>query len=370
MTKLLILHCGHPKTGTSSLQRFLAENTENLAEKGILYPVLKRRAVVDPAPWGEFQHGPVFEVLSKKGRAGPNSRLSELMSAIKEKEHDVLVLSSESLFRPLFYTQQKIIPEYFSSLGYRIVTVSYLRDQTDRLNSAYTQQSKTGRPVGTIDTFLSHQLSKASNMDGAGNSTYDYTRLLQKEHLSWGEQVWRPFSADVKSSGIEADFLGTIAPFCSSAGVPLPVEFRPTPRANDGDGTVLVATARSLGEIVAMRFKGLKPNDRDRRRASSQVFRTASKVVSGIVEKDPKYQGLTPSRRARIVDRFSAGNETVAAQLWGRPWEEIFPRPADETLVCNDLSETENRALKDLFQTALPIARSRFQAALANLENR
>lgn len=42
--KKLILHIGRPKTGTSSIQHFLAANAEALAAEGAVYPRAGRRA--------------------------------------------------------------------------------------------------------------------------------------------------------------------------------------------------------------------------------------------------------------------------------------------------------------------------------------
>ena len=64
--KLCILHCGHPKTGTSSLQRYLAANADNLAEHGILYPIIQRPPDRPPAmPWAGFQNGAALKALAR-----------------------------------------------------------------------------------------------------------------------------------------------------------------------------------------------------------------------------------------------------------------------------------------------------------------
>ena len=368
MSRLLILHCGHPKTGSSSLQRFLAENSHGLGEKGILYPVLSQPAKIEPLPWAQFQHGKVFQELLSKDGPGRKSRSRELISMLNRIEHEVLILSGENLFRSLFYMRRTEIWQFFAKLNYKIVTVTYLRDQAERLNSSYAQQSKMGWPVGSFDSFVSEKISEDNDIFGGTSAAIDYTGLLSEKLNLWGEHVWRPFSTDVKKAGIENDFLSTIEPFCFAAGTELPKQFVDFPRVNDADGTILVAITRALGEIVARRFPALKPIHPDRKRVADQAYRVANQVVSELALSDPKYQGLTADRRRLIANRFNSGNDLVAEKFWGRPWVKLFPPPTDGSIACNDVCETEDPEIKEAFERALPIAKARFLDILKHLE--
>ena len=179
--KLCIMHCGQPKTGTSSLQRYLAANADRLREHGILYPVFQRRKTeLEAVPWAGYQHGVPLKSIARSASAhAKGSKSDQFLRSIEELPHDVLLLSAEFLFKLLFLYNRKYERtwEYFTDRGYQIETITYLRDQPDRLNSAYIQQTKTANTHASFEEFCEKRMGDSADEDESGSSFF-YDRLL------------------------------------------------------------------------------------------------------------------------------------------------------------------------------------------------
>ena len=86
----LILHVGTPKTGTTSLQLYLAKKQRKLAKKGILYPNCTHNSDAPKHQW--FEKNLV--------RIHPQNFLdnfAEILKAVDENTHTIL-LSSEGIY--------------------------------------------------------------------------------------------------------------------------------------------------------------------------------------------------------------------------------------------------------------------------------
>ena len=86
----LFLHIGHGKTGTSAIQSALAIASEELAKRGISYPI--QPSLRDRASR--------LEITSGNWQPNPETSLSDQLLEIgkKNKNNSKIVLSSESLF--------------------------------------------------------------------------------------------------------------------------------------------------------------------------------------------------------------------------------------------------------------------------------
>ena len=86
----LFLHIGHGKTGTSAIQSALAIASEDLAKRGINYPI--QQSLRDRASR--------LEITSGNWEPTPEISLSDQLIDLAEKNHaeSRIILSSESLF--------------------------------------------------------------------------------------------------------------------------------------------------------------------------------------------------------------------------------------------------------------------------------
>jgi hypothetical protein len=93
----VILHIGQSKTGTTSLQSFLANNRESLAKDGILYPEVYRGGI----PLKVQNHNSFAEALCGFRRFpgfSAEEYFSQFLEQCKEKRCDTLLLSGESFW--------------------------------------------------------------------------------------------------------------------------------------------------------------------------------------------------------------------------------------------------------------------------------
>lgn len=376
MTRLCILHCGQPKTGTSSLQRFLAENAGELARHGILYPTLALPK--DPStllPWVGYQHGPGLRQQEKQAEViNPASDLGQIRRQIETLDHDVLVLSAEYLFYNLFYGGFDYTVTYLRDRGYRIETINYLRDQPGWLNSLYAQTCKTGEGQGRFDAFCTNLINRNEMpRNGTGpiiGGSLHYARLADPTLHTWGRHSFRPFSEEVRARGIEADFLATLREVLARNGKAATLTeaacqaLRPTPRSNDRDGTVLVALCRQIGNMVVRRIPSPRPLIPLRKRGERAVYPAAVAALEKLGIRDPKFQALTPQRDADLRRIFVESNEVFARTIWGCGWRDVFPPESQDRLVCNDLAECDDAELHAHYEAALPLARANLRRAL------
>lgn len=128
----LLLHIGHHKTGTTTVQRALNVNRERLAESGILYPKTGLR--------GEAHHL-LAEVKWKADHEGAETLFESLRDEVERAEPRLVVLSSEQ-----FYHRKGLRPS-LSALRRIFETVdviAFLRRQDEYLEASYAQKLKRG----------------------------------------------------------------------------------------------------------------------------------------------------------------------------------------------------------------------------------
>lgn len=133
----IILHIGRHKTGTTSLQKFLALNDSLLARKyGILYPVTGRNKK-------KHYHHPVFQNLIKYDKHINPEQIKRIFEESATANTETILLSSEMLARPEITDDQlEEIKDAFS--GQAIKIIIYFRRQDTFLLSMYANHVRRG----------------------------------------------------------------------------------------------------------------------------------------------------------------------------------------------------------------------------------
>lgn len=204
----LFLHIGFPKTGTTSLQAFLAANAAGLAARGVLYPRagrLYRHGRFDDAHYGaSFALGLGIYEMPPDVALSPDIG-AEIMAEAEAAGASRVVVSSE-YFATATVPDRARIRQALSGFDLRIVC--YLRRHDDALESAYAQAVKwvpnpPWRP--NAESYVLHEL-------GLGTVSYDYLGVLRQ----WGQCVGprsvivRPYERAQNQPDLEADFLRAI----------------------------------------------------------------------------------------------------------------------------------------------------------------
>ena len=151
------LHIGQPKTGTTSLQRFLVVNRKNLEKNGVAYPDMPQKYL----PYQGFS-------------SDRNGAWVSLVYGMKEayqfylkrtleycKRYDKVLLSDEEIYREYLW-KRGLMPEFRSQLeasGVKLKVIIYLRRQDEYVYSLWGQKIKRGRPE-TVQEWISQHLKE------------------------------------------------------------------------------------------------------------------------------------------------------------------------------------------------------------------
>lgn len=167
MKKKLYLHIGARKTGTTSVQHFLADHRQWLREQGYLYPtsqfkehhplarsILNDMADYHPATWHPYKGD--HETLWK-----------HLRDEIDSSNCPVVVVSTEHFCdfatgacRPYANTMIRWLAKQLKGLDVRVVC--YLRPLGDYTKSIYKHLTKEAKNSSTLAEFLENQIKHQS----------------------------------------------------------------------------------------------------------------------------------------------------------------------------------------------------------------
>ena len=148
----LLLHIGHEKTGTTSIQNFLVENS----------PVLRQKSICVPSEFGVGSmvqitamfcndivdhldlHG-VSDSEAREKQVLLKENFGNFLSAQSDKEK--IILSSEHLASRLTtFNEISEFKKYLDRYFQKITVLFYVRNQADLARSAYSTQLVGGSP--------------------------------------------------------------------------------------------------------------------------------------------------------------------------------------------------------------------------------
>ena len=135
----LVLHSGTFKTGSTAVQRFLANNTEALNAADVAFAKAGRQG-------GGAQHTNLIADLRGTPAFAPKfGGWSDLFAEIRESGVSQTVVSTE-WFSDLSYADLVKVGRLCEAAGVRLVWVFYVREQASFLNALYVERLITMRP--------------------------------------------------------------------------------------------------------------------------------------------------------------------------------------------------------------------------------
>jgi hypothetical protein len=146
--KTLYIHIGTPKTGTSSIQRFLYINRDILKKFGYCYPVFTYRYPdVSRKRNAHFMAAKMYDSAGKRKLSSEQSELNEGLGQVAEifQKFDNVIISDESIWQAFCSSHKNLMPclmEESRRQGYRIKIIVYLRRQDQFLLSRWNQTVK------------------------------------------------------------------------------------------------------------------------------------------------------------------------------------------------------------------------------------
>jgi hypothetical protein len=338
----LTLHIGMSKTGTTSIQRFLATNRARLVEGGVLYPkspgtprhlrlgmAMKtdEQLARTPAWYGLKVADP--DVMRRRfGR--------RLRREIAESGVDRVLMSDEILYATYDDAIARL-RRFTDDVSRRLRVVVYLRRQDDHLLSNYQQLVKAGSTMKLADYAA-----------GDRSRSYDYSR-----RLAFWEQVVAPDELVVRAFD-RSFFRGgsLLEDFLDACDVDIPLDELEGTRDQNASLDAECVEFLRLYNLHQQRSRGVGPAQ-VRNRAVRQRLRQLP-------------QGPTLALPTTTLDDFmeqwSASNRAVArhhlgrddlfgasrSQKWATSVQHLDPTRLDELMVAVDLPTEDRPALRRL----------------------
>ena len=213
--KTLYLHIGTPKTATSSIQKFLAENWDVLQKHGYFFPesthIYPR---VNARRNAHFLSGRVRNGEGIRDKEKEKTYLEEGLQQVRDafQNYDNVILTDESIWYCLSYLKKSLLCDLKKEAdkqGYQIKVIVYLRRQDKFLLSRWNQkvkQKSTSDAVLSCDEYFELTQKKEKDIYQYGKILDGIAEVIGKENL-----IVRRFDAESWRDGsIIHDFMHEI----------------------------------------------------------------------------------------------------------------------------------------------------------------
>lgn len=206
MAARLFLHIGQGKTGTTTIQGFMARNGEALAGRGYLYPRLTGNGRhLELSLYAKGGNPATMPGWRRTGYDGP-ARLREaierdLPAEISSSGCENVILSDEGLYR-LRPGLRRIVDALAPVIG-ELVVIVYLRRQDDHVVSRYKHTMREGSAL-TLSEFIARPMTF---------DTWQYDALLRglTEDFPQARLVVRVYDrARFRNGSLLQDFLDAV----------------------------------------------------------------------------------------------------------------------------------------------------------------
>lgn len=175
--KVLYLHIGTPKTGTSTLQHFLYDNKEILESNGIYYPIWNKLKA-----WGGEESTDGNFGWIQRCQLTSEQKIDEVAKCFEQ--HEKVLLSTENIWlevldKKSFLNDLKSIDEEL-----QVKVIVYLRKQVDYLESQYREYVRLilfQEPIDAVIDFNNPALENVKN-------SLDYLSVLDNMAEAIGKE--------------------------------------------------------------------------------------------------------------------------------------------------------------------------------------
>lgn len=183
----VILHIGRHKTGTSSLQRFLYENSELLRQYDLVYPRIFIKNIAHHHLAEPFRKS-AFDKLSLSEQKAQIAKARDKLKSTLTDQEVVYVISSEAFQN----VEPRVLCEIFDPTVFNTKVVCYFREQISYLASAYNQRVHATNYEGSIYHYYKNYF-RANYLLFANEITSYFDdfifRIYDKDSLEGGDLI-------------------------------------------------------------------------------------------------------------------------------------------------------------------------------------
>ena len=282
----IIIHIGRHKTGTTSIQHFLALNEDLLLNQyGIYYPDIGRDPLMK-------YHHPLFRDWAENKKNLDLQLINEIIETAKRKYASRILLSSEILSRDSI-TESKWL-QLKEAFKEKITIIVYLRRQDKYLQSMYAEE-------------ILHGLIKSKSTIKDTKTNLDYFHFLAP--------ICRTFTQNriIVKSFDRAIKLGLYQDFVKNLGITLNDEFQLPPD--------------NLNQSLPWRYLNIVRYANDYPFMRRLFINTISmRLIVSLAKIFPSFFNtplpLTEEQRQEILSRYEESNKMVARKYFGG--EDLF----------------------------------------------
>lgn len=290
--KRIWLHIGVPKSGTSALQRYLMQRSDDLRKQGLAYLVPKGK-----------KSGNDLAVAINRGRDTLSNISADLCAQIDGPGPDQAILSSE-----MFYGIEpaKLMDALPSLARHDVRVLVYLRRQDRYLESKFIQKAKNGRFKGDIWRYL-------QKFDGSGA---DFAAELKPWEATGVTVVPRICEPERLSGG------STVSDMLDLAGLPAPDAGEvAAARENASPGMIRLELMQMLGLTGGF----------DTKRVQRRIASVAPPAQGA------KARFFSLSDRQDLLIKYGPGNEALRARYFAKQNHLFDQTGLDETAAAPDV---------------------------------
>jgi hypothetical protein len=308
------IHVGAPKTGSTAIQHFLADNAAALASAGACYPRAGR------CSWRPGHHNLADELRGAPGFDARLGTLSDFCAELERKSTLRAVLSAEDL---IFAHERAdafaTLREALAAIGYRTKIVLYVRAHDEYVESTYSEAVRQGM-TPPFARYVDDVMQHGGMTDPAWAFPYEFSRLADGFASMFGRDdvIVRGYRHGEERSWLIRDFLHAVG-----LDQILGENLASWP---EQDENIRLTTGEVLRRVAA----SIAAN----RRAPEIEVMCADLLARYHDDAEMRFVPLTPIQRERIAERF-AGDAECLVRAW-RVDAATFERarPAEAPSVC------------------------------------
>lgn len=297
-TVTLYLHIGSGKTGTTAVQRFLAQSFSELLELGVLHPNLDEQDISTPTS-PDYWQGRYFENSNKFGDLELFNRCIEYCQ--KNSLHSI-VISDEAFL----VNWRERIGALAGKLDANVKIICYLRRQDHYLESIWKQW---GYNFFSADELL----DSMDRPEWGAWGVFDWYKTIEPWANNFGKEniIIRPYEKEQLPEGILPDFLNTI-------GVVWPEK----PTVTSGLA-VNVGFSRDVLEFLYLN-RNLQGSAKD-----AKIYKMLNSILDDNFRKSifDVYGVLSPKDRIKLLEKYETSNQMVAKEYLHRQDGRLFYEP-------------------------------------------